>query len=179
MAEYEVVGGVKVPLRDNGDGTYSRGVIGDGLSVTATLTVTNGAYTAQDVVGGLITLPAVVRANGKEALLNSLMLSPLPSAIPFELWLFNADLATPIADNGAFALVAADWLKWLGTIQIAAVDYFQAGAGGSWGASLRGVGQQVKAATGVTSICVYLKHLSTTSPGTTTLYLTACYEFLS
>jgi hypothetical protein len=89
-------------------------VRGEANSVQATLTVTNGAYTAQDVVGGLITFAGAVRANGGEAILNSLALAGMTSAIALELWLLNADLATPVADNGAFAIVAADQPKVLG-----------------------------------------------------------------
>lgn len=152
---------------------------GHGLSVQATLTVTNGAYTAQDAVGGLITFAGAVRANGKESILNSLLLAGLPSAIPFELWLFNADLATPVADNAAFAMVAADQVKLLGVVPITAADYFQAGAAGTYYASIRGIGAQIKAAAATTSIYAYLKHTTTTSPGVTTLYLTGQFEFVS
>jgi len=154
-------------------------VIGDGLSVQATLTVTNGAYTAQDVVGGLITFPLAVRDNGKESILNSLTLIGMTSAIAFELWFFNADLATPIADNGAFALAAADQLKVLGVMPITTDLQYQAGAGGVYAFSQGAWGRQLKAAAGTRSIYAYLKHLSTTSPGTTTLYMTAKYEYIS
>jgi hypothetical protein len=162
-----------------GAGTEVAAFTGNGNSVQATLTVKNGAYTAQDVVGGLITFPNAVSANGKESVLNSLVLSGLPSAIPFELWLFNADLATPCLDDAPFAMVAADQPKLLGVVPITAVDYFQAGAGGTYYASLGGIGRQIKAAAGTTSIYAYLKHTTTTSPGVTTLYLTGQFEYVS
>lgn len=149
------------------------------LSVTATLTVTNGLYTAQDVVGGLITLASAVRANGKSSILNSLVLTGMTSAISFELWLLNADLVTPIADNGAFAIVAADQPKVLGVIPIGSADQYQAGASGVYAASIGALGKQVKAGAATTSIFGYLKHTTTTTPGTTTLYLTAQFEYVS
>ncbi|MFH0983776.1 MAG: hypothetical protein V2A79_19855 [Planctomycetota bacterium] len=152
---------------------------GNGLSVTATLTVTNGAYTAQDVVGGLITFANAVSAVGKECILNSLVLAGLPSAIPLELWWLNANLATPCADNAAFATVAADQAKELGIVDMDAAGYKQAGAAGTYTWSRGGLGMQLKANAATTSLYAYLKHTTTTSPGVTTLYLTAQFEYIS
>lgn len=152
---------------------------GGGLSVTATLTVTNGAYTTQDVVGGLITFANAVSANGKECVLNSLELVGTTSAIAFELWFFNADLATPLADNAAFAIVAADQPKILGIVPISSADFYQAGVGGVYAASVPGIGRQMKAGAATTSLLAYMKHTTTTSPGTTSLFLTCNFEYVS
>lgn len=152
---------------------------GNGLSITATLTVTNGAYTAQDVVGGAISIPNAVRANGKEAVLNSVVLAGMTSAIGFEWWVLNSDLATPVADNGAFAMVAADYPKVVGVVSLGAGEQYQAGAGGVYVGSYGAIGKQMKAATGTRTLTAYLKHTTTTNPGTTTLYLTCGYEYIS
>jgi hypothetical protein len=158
-------------------GTNAIGTVrGSGLSVTATLAVTNGAYSIADVVGGLITFANAVSANGKHAVINSIVLSGV-AAIPYELWLFNADIATPAADNAAFTLVVADTLKCLGVIRITAGDYCAAQSAFNV-ATLAGVGKQVKAAAANTSIYAYLKATAVTSPGTTTLYLTVDFEYL-
>ena len=157
--------------------THIGNMSGTGVTVPITLTVTNGAYTAQDVVGGLITMASAVRASGKMAYLDSLTLGGQTSAIAFELWLFNADLATPLADNEAFALVAADLPKVLGIIPVPTNTQYQGGAGGVYFASIRGIGELATSA--ATTLYAYLKHTTTTSPGTTSLFLRANYSFLS
>jgi hypothetical protein len=151
-------------------------VKGAGLSVTATLTVTNGVYTIADVAGGLITFANAVSAAGKHAVINSIVLAGV-AAIPYELWLFNADIATPAADNAAFTIVVADTLKCLGVIPIAAGDYCAAQSAFNV-ATLKGVGKQIKAAAAATSIYAYLKATAVTSPGTTVLYLTVDFEYI-
>lgn len=149
---------------------------GSGLSVTATLTVTNGAYTVADVAGGLITFANAVSANGKHCILNSVKLAGVV-AIPYELWFFNADIATPAADNAAFTLVVADTLKCLGVVPISSADYNSAQSAFNV-ATVRGVGLQMKAAAAATSLYAYLKATAVTSPGTSTVYLTCEFEYL-
>lgn len=150
--------------------------VGGGNSVTATLTVTNGVYTIADVAGGLITFAGAVRTNGGKSIVNSIKLCGI-SAIAYELWFFNADIATPAADNAAFALAAADALKFLGAIPIAAGDYFAAQTAFN-NATVAGCGLQVEAGAATTSIYAYLKCKEVTSPGTTTIYLTVDFEYL-
>jgi hypothetical protein len=145
-------------------------VKGNGDGATVTLTVTNGAYSIGDAVGGLITFANAVSVNGKSAYLDSIVLTGAV-ALAYELWLFNADLATPAADNAAMALAAADFPKVLGVIPISAADWFTANAG-YLAACVRGIGLKVKAAAGVTSIYGYLKATVTTSPALTTMYIT-------
>lgn len=150
-------------------------VSGSGKSVTVTLTVTNGVYSVGDVVGGLITFANAVRANGKRAIVNSVKLAGVV-AIAYELWFFTSDIATPAADNAALALAAADGLKFLGAVPIAASDYVTAQNSFN-NATVRGVGLGVQAGA-TTSIYAYLKATAVTSPGTTTIYLTVDFEYL-
>jgi len=147
-----------------------------GESITATLTVTNGAYSIADVVGGLITLAGATRLNGGHSIINSIKLSGV-SAIPYQLWFFSQDIATPAADNAAFALAAADGLIFLGSVIIAAGDYLAAQTAFN-NACLKGVGLQVKSGAATTSIYAYLVATAVTSPGTTTLYLTVDLEYI-
>jgi hypothetical protein len=140
-------------------------------SITATLTVTNGAYTIADVVGGLITFANAVSANGKSAILDSLKLSGVV-AIPYEVWFFSADIATPRLDNAIFGLAAADGLIYLGMVPITAGDYAAAQTAFN-NAAIRNIGLQMKAGAGTRNIYAYMKATAVTSPGTTTLYLTA------
>jgi hypothetical protein len=156
----------------------SGGTVGGGcLSVPVTLTVTNGAYTIADVAGGLITFANAVSANGKHAFVDSVVLAGV-SAIPYELWFFNADIATPAADNAAFTLVAADTAKCLGVIPIATADYVAAQSAFNV-ATVRGAGLgPIKAGAATRSLYAYLKATATTTPGTTTLYLTVNFTYV-
>lgn len=151
-------------------------VKGTGFSIPVTLTVTNGAYTVGHVVGGLITLPNMVSANGKHAIIYSVTLAGVV-AIPYELWLMTADIATPAADTAAFTLVAADTALVRGIVPIYASDYFATKANFNV-ASVRNVGLQVQAGAATTSILAYLKATAVTPPGTTTLYLRVSGEMI-
>jgi len=140
-------------------------------SIQNTLTVTNGAYTIGDVVGGLITFTSAVRETGGVALVRSIKLAGV-AAIPYNLWFLTADIATPAADNAAFTIVVADEPKVLGVVPITATDYIVAGPSAFYVATVRNIGLQVQAATTATSIYAYLVATAVTSPGTTTIYLT-------
>lgn len=142
---------------------------GTGFSIPVTLTVTNGVYTIGDVVGGLITLPNMVSANGKRAIIYSVTLGGVV-AIPYALWLLSADIATPAADNATFTLVAADEALVRGIVPIYSSDYFAAASAFNV-ASVRNVGLQVQAGAATTSLYAYLEATATTSPGTTQLFL--------
>lgn len=145
-------------------------VKGEGLDFSVNLTVTNGVYTVGDVVGGLITIMNAVSANGKSLLIDSITLSGHTSAIAYELWLLNADLATAnVADNGVFTLAAADVPKMLGVIPVATIDQYQ-GQNNIFCASVP-VGRKVKAGAATTSIYAYIKALAITSPGVTAMTL--------
>jgi len=147
-----------------------------GKSVQVTLTVTNGAYSIGDVVGGLITLPKESKRGEKSTIINSIVLAGVV-AIPYELWLFSANIATPAADNAALALVAADLSKVLGVIPIGTADYYAAQSAHNV-ATVRQVGKEVQADSGTNNIYAYLKATAVTSPGTTTLILTVDFEYL-
>ena len=151
---------------------------GGGESVTATITTTSatGTYAVADVVGGLLTFANAVRTNGGHSIVNSVKLCGV-SAIPYELWFFNADIATPAADNAVFALAAADGLKFLGVVPIAAGDYNVAQTAFN-NATIKGCGLQVKSTAATTTIYAYLKALAVTAPGTTTIYLTVDFEYV-
>lgn len=84
------------------------------LDPEVTLTPDTAAYTAGDVISG------AGRATGLEfslagsssggGLINSLVVADSEGiGAAGELWLFKADLATPIADQAAFAVVFADF----------------------------------------------------------------------
>jgi hypothetical protein len=177
-----VDGTLDSPAAIPGDATYGLDVDvtrlpvakGQGFSIPVTLTVTNGAYSIGDVVGGLITLPNIVSANGKRSIIYTITLAGVV-AIPYELWFFNADIATPRTDNAVFGLAAADGAKFLGAVPILASDYLAAQTAFN-NATLSKVGLTIQGVT--TSIYAYLKATEVTSPGTTTLYLNVAGEFI-
>jgi hypothetical protein len=150
---------------------------GGGESVTLTLTVDNNAYTIGDVVGGLLTFAAATRLNGGHSIINSVKLCGV-TAIPYELYFFNADLATANQlDDAVLTVAAADGLKFLGVVSIAAADYVLPTTAFN-NACVKGCGLQVKSTAATTSVYGYLKALQTTTPGTTTIYLTVDFEYV-
>jgi hypothetical protein len=149
-------------------------IMGKGFSIPMTLTVTNGAYTIADVVGGLITFAGAGSAAGKRSVIYTITLAGV-AALAYELWLFGADIVTPAADNAAFTLVAADVAQCKGVIPIAITDYL-APVSAFNVATLRSVGFEFTCVN--TTLYAYLKAVAATSPGTTTLTLTIKGEFI-
>jgi len=164
---------VKLVLNDDGVtysvstalGAGSSTVKGQGLSFKKTLTVTNGAYTINDVVGGAISLTGLTI--GKRYVFHTLVLGGV-AALGYHLWFFETDLATPALDNAASTMVAADIAKCLGVIPIATSDY-------DAGVSSFNVATKTSLAfefvPTATSVIAYMLADAVTSPGTTVLTL--------
>lgn len=146
-------------------------VIGEGFSVQVDFLVDAGAYSIGDALAAMGTFAGMSYAAGKHGVITSIVLAPngaMP-AIPFNLWILNADLATPIAKNGVFTYVAADAPKILGIIKIEAPDYVP--SQNSWNvASLEGRARDYQ--TVATSLYVYLVCTEATAPVATHVYLT-------
>lgn len=95
------------------------------IEVVVTPTVTAGAYSANDVVGGLLTF-AVGDHTGSNGFVGSLVLTDDgDQAAAGKVYLYNAAPAT-INDNDAFAPTDADNKKLIGIVTLASYD--QAGA---------------------------------------------------
>lgn len=169
MALAQLDGTTKPLILKDGSGGHVSATVGRKFSVAVTLTVTNGAYTIGDVVGGLITLAGVAAVVGGGAVINTVTLDGVV-AIPYELWFMTADIATPALDNAAFTLVAADEALHEGTVAIPAANYYAAASAFNC-ATVPGVGLQVQTGAATTTLYAYLKATAVTSPGTTTLYL--------
>jgi hypothetical protein len=144
-------------------------------SIVKTLTVTNGAYTAKDVAGGLITFTP--ESPGKKYIINSVKLAGVV-AIPYSLVFLSSDIATPAADNAAFALAAADQVKYKGHVSIAAADYVADSAAAFNLATVDKVGLQIQTTNSTGVFYAYLVAEAVTSPGTTTIILTVDIEEL-
>lgn len=101
-------------------------VQGGGIIISQTPTVTAGAYSANDVVGGLLTFASAVRSTAGYAKLQTVIL--IDKAFTknvLELWLFDSD-PTVAADNAAQTYTDANLAKCVGVIPIAAANYYQA-----------------------------------------------------
>lgn len=89
---------------------------------TVTPTVTAGAYSAADVVGGLLTFSGAFGPSGVGILNRVRVVDDANQKAVLTLYLFN-DAPSTIADNAAFAPVVADLKKLVAKVAIAADDY--------------------------------------------------------
>ena len=97
---------------------FTSGIHGEGITLALTPTVTAGAYTAGDAVGGLLTFPLAARTNiseGGSILTNVLIIDDAGQDAELELWLFNQTF-TAIADNAAWAPSEADLENCIGVV---------------------------------------------------------------
>jgi hypothetical protein len=100
---------------------------GLGGTVPVTPTVTAGAYTAGDVVGGLLEFANAARANGVGGLVVGVsIIDDAGQDSEMELWLFNAQ-PDAIADNAPFAPTEADLHDLAGILSTADGSWRSAG----------------------------------------------------
>lgn len=91
------------------------------IEKTVAPTVTAGAYSANDVVGGVLTFD-VSSASGVLLLKTLRIVDDGDVKAAGTLWLFNS-APTSFADNAAFAPVIADLKKVIGKVAVVAGDY--------------------------------------------------------
>lgn len=89
--------------------------------VDVTPTITAGAYSAGDVVGGLMTLN-VASAGGGGVIKRVIIADGDNEKAAGSIYVFTAS-PTSFADNAAFAPVIGDFQKLIGVIPVAAGDY--------------------------------------------------------
>ena len=95
----------------------------DVFEVTVTPTITAGAYTAGDALGGLLTFASVVQAGGGGGeIVKVTILDLSKQSAPIDLVLFDRTF-TATADNAPFGPTDADLANCLGFIPIANTDY--------------------------------------------------------
>lgn len=144
MADQVIVfEGVDIQGKDRGDGTQrlpveiedvSAGTSGAampiesaGTTITQSPTVTAGAYTAGDAVGGLLTFANAARAAGMGGVIKDLLiLDDAGQDAELELWLFG-DTFTAMANNAPWAPSEADLRKLVGIITTSDGAWFAAG----------------------------------------------------
>ena len=89
---------------------FTSGIHGEGVTLALKPTITAGAYTAGDAVGGLLTFPLAARTNiseGGSILTDVLIVDDAGQDAELELWLFNQTF-TAMADNAAWAPAETD-----------------------------------------------------------------------
>jgi len=81
---------------------------GEGITIQQTPTVTAGAYSANDAVGGLLTFANAGRVSGRGGVVkNVLLIDDAGQDAVMELWLFDVTF-TAMVDNAAWAPSQAD-----------------------------------------------------------------------
>ena len=96
-------------------------IFGRQKSITTALTVDTNAYTANDVVGGLLTFN-VANAGGGGLIRWASVVDDDNEKAELTLYLFD-QAPTAIADDAAFAPAIADLKKYIGKILFEAADY--------------------------------------------------------
>ncbi len=76
------------------------------------------AYSIGDSIGGALSFDVSKSANGAGFLMGVLAADNEGIGAAGALWLFNQDLATPIADNAAFAIAFADYANLLTVVTL-------------------------------------------------------------
>lgn len=138
-------------------------------------TVTASAYSANNVVGGIQTLMAAMRAANDYGVLDSVsVLDASAQAAQLSIFFFKAlPTGGTYADKGALVLSAADLPNFLGKIDLLAASYDPIGSAVK-GISLNSIGMDVK---GDASGNIYAIATTTGTPTYTLLCLTFNYGF--
>jgi len=89
---------------------------GEGITISQTPTVTVGAYSEGDAVGGLLTFANAARVSGGGGVIkNVLLIDDVGQDVDFELWLFDRTF-TAMVDNAAWAPSEADLRNLIGIV---------------------------------------------------------------
>lgn len=91
--------------------------------ITVQPTITAGAYSAGDVVGGLLTFDML----GTGGSIRSLIIADRDDEKAAGTLYLYRDYPTVIADNGAWSMADADAARYIGNIAVAATDYDDSG----------------------------------------------------
>ena len=98
-----------------------------GTAIDQTPTITVGAYSANDALGGLLTLANAARATGLGGVVKDMLICDNAGQdAEIELWLFN-ETFTAMGDNAAWAPSEADLRKVVAIISTGGGAWFAAG----------------------------------------------------
>ncbi len=127
MATTHLAQRVAVTPVDSAGNVAAMPITSAGITISQTPTVTAGAYSAGDAVGGLLTFANAARSSGDGGVIKDvLILDDAGQDAELELWLFNAPF-TPMADNAAWAPSEADLRKLVAIVSTADGAWFAAG----------------------------------------------------
>jgi len=165
----------KMGIDQTTPGTTNRVYVNGGISIAQTPTITAGAYSAKDAVGGLLTFANAARVSGGKSVLNSVVIIDYDDEeAGLELWLFDQTFSAT-ADNAAWDPSDADLANCVGVVPISAADYYSAADNGV--ATVPGVGLEFKLAG--TSLFGQLKCTGTpTYTATSDLKVVLAIEYL-
>jgi len=93
---------------------------------TSTPAITAGAYSANDIVGGKITLAGAL--NQASVLVFVSILDKGGQSAKTDFFFFNADLVGTYTDNAPFSIDATDMSKLIGSITVNTADYIAVGS---------------------------------------------------
>ena len=142
----------------------------DDLPIVVTPTIAGAAFSANDFVGGKLTIAGAMRVAAGAGVLESLtLIDASKQNAALSIYIFKAALAGTYADNATESISAADWLLCLGTIDILPSDY-RSMANASV-VALGGFGMKVKATAG-TSLFALIVTTGTPTYGANALQLT-------
>jgi hypothetical protein len=109
--------------------THVGEVGGNSAIVSIVPTITAGAYSAGDVIGGELALTNAMRVTSGTGVLHSLVLFDADNeGAAMEVMLFDSNPSGTYTDNGAPTWNAADEAKFLGKVSIGTGDYITVNA---------------------------------------------------
>lgn len=88
------------------------------ITPEVTITPSANAYSIGDSIGGALSFDVSKSSNGCGLLVATLVADNEGIGAAGALWLFDEDLATPIADNAAFAIAFADYAHLLTVVTL-------------------------------------------------------------
>lgn len=92
--------------------------------LAATPTITAGAYSANDAVGGMMTLTSAGLGGQSSGIINSITIIDLAKqSLGIDIFIFDRSF-TPTADNAAFDPSDGDMANCIGVISVSASDYY-------------------------------------------------------
>lgn len=98
-----------------------------GITISQTPTITAGAYSAGDNVGGLLTFANAARQSGGGGIVKGVsIVDDAGQNAQLELWLFNQTF-TQGADNAAWSALEADLENFIGVISTASGVWYSGG----------------------------------------------------
>ncbi len=145
VPHYIDINGNAVPFPVDGSGRPVTAASGQSVEIAVAVAVTAAAYTAGNVMGGVIAFPGALRSPSLSGILNSVRVSDKKAnSDARELWLFNANPAgSTFTDKAAPAIAAVDIPKIIGRYVLGAPN---SALGTHASYQLDGIGKVIQAA---------------------------------